>query len=88
MVGRREDLRRTHVGVRAATLLRDGARVDRVKLRYRAAPLPGRLSAPPAAGRHRRLEVALDEPVTGAAPGQVACLMDGDLIVGHGVIAR
>ena len=88
VVGRREDLRRTHVGVRAATLLRDGARVDRVKLRYRAAPLPGRLSAPPAAGRHRRLEVALDEPVTGAAPGQVACLMDGDLIVGHGVIAR
>jgi tRNA-uridine 2-sulfurtransferase len=88
VVGRREDLRRTHVGVRAATLLRDGARVDRVKLRYRAAPLPGRLSAPPAAGRHRRLEVALDEPVTCAAPGQVACLMDGDLVVGHGVIAR
>ena len=88
VVGRREDLRRTHVGVRAATLLRGGARVDRVKLRYRAAPLPGRLARPTAAaGRHRRLDVALDEPVLGAAPGQVACLMDGDLVIGHGVIA-
>jgi tRNA U34 2-thiouridine synthase MnmA/TrmU len=27
------------------------------------------------------------EPVDGAAPGQVACLMRGDEIVGHGVIA-
>jgi tRNA-specific 2-thiouridylase len=87
VVGRREDLRRTHVGVRAATLHRDGARVDRVKLRYRAAPLPGRLTAAVAAGRHKRLTIALEEPVFGVAPGQVACLMDGDLVLGHGVIA-
>jgi tRNA U34 2-thiouridine synthase MnmA/TrmU len=25
--------------------------------------------------------------VFGVAPGQVACLMDGDLVLGHGVIA-
>jgi tRNA-specific 2-thiouridylase len=87
VVGRREDLRRTHVGVRAATLHRDGARVDRVKLRYRAAPPPGRLTAAAAAGRHKRLTIALEEPVFGVAPGQVACLMDGDLVLGHGVIA-
>jgi tRNA-uridine 2-sulfurtransferase len=30
--------------------------------------------------------VELAEPVDGAAPGQVACLMDGDLVVGHGTI--
>ena len=30
--------------------------------------------------------VALAKPVDGAAPGQVACLMDGDLVVGHGTI--
>jgi tRNA U34 2-thiouridine synthase MnmA/TrmU len=30
--------------------------------------------------------VALAEPVDGAAPGQVACLLDGDLVVGHGTI--
>src|SRR5262249_59933045 len=50
VVGRREDLRRTHVGVRAATLHRDGARVDRVKLRYRSAPLAGALTAGAAPG--------------------------------------
>jgi tRNA U34 2-thiouridine synthase MnmA/TrmU len=25
--------------------------------------------------------------VDGVAPGQLACLMDGDLVVGHGTIA-
>jgi tRNA-uridine 2-sulfurtransferase len=88
VVGRREDLRRTHVGVCAATLRRNGARVDRVKLRYRAAPVPGRLIDAASAGRHRRLAISLDEPVFGVAPGQVACLMDGDLVLGHGVIAQ
>jgi len=88
VVGRREDLRRTHVGVRAATLRRDSARVDRVKLRYRAAPVSGRLIDAASAGRHRRLAISLDEPVFGVAPGQVACLMDGDLVLGHGVIAQ
>jgi len=31
--------------------------------------------------------VALSEPVDRVAPGQIACLMDGDLVVGHGTIA-
>jgi len=88
VVGRREDLRRTHVGVRAATLYRDGARVDRIKLRYRAAPLPGRVAEAAGPGRHRRLALALDEAVFGVAPGQVACLLDGDLVLGHGVIGH
>ncbi len=63
--------------------------MDRVKLRYRAKPLPAHLadSATPA-GRHRELMLELDEPVSGAAPGQLACLMDGDLIVGWGTITR
>ena len=73
--------------VRAATLLRDGARVDRVKLRYRAEPLPARLDGAAGAGRHRRLEVALAEPAAGVAPGQAACLMDGELVLGWGTIA-
>ena len=33
-----------------------------------------------------RLALTLAEPVDGAAPGQVACLMRGDVIVGHGTI--
>jgi tRNA-uridine 2-sulfurtransferase len=87
-VGTRADLRAERVVVRAATLYRDGAAVDRVKLRYRSRALPARVAGAPAAGTHHRLELELDEPVDGAAPGQTACLMAGDAIVGHATIAR
>ena len=88
-VGPRERLLTTHVRVRGARLHRPGARVDRVKLRYRSEPLAARVAdraIPP--GHHRELILELDEPVAGAAPGQLACLMDGELIVGWGTIAR
>jgi tRNA-uridine 2-sulfurtransferase len=87
-VGTREELETTRVHVRGARLLRDGARVDRVKLRYRTKPLPARLRDAEAvrAGAHRALELELAEPVDGAAPGQMACLMDGETIVGWGTI--
>jgi tRNA-uridine 2-sulfurtransferase len=81
-------LRTEHVAVRGARLHRTGARVDRVKLRYRSRPLVARLAGDPAPGSHRRLTVDLHEPVEGAAPGQLACLMDGDLVVGWGTITR
>jgi tRNA-uridine 2-sulfurtransferase len=82
-VGTRGDLATTEVLVRDAVLHRPGAEVDRVKLRYRTVPLPCRVGA----GADGRLALQLAEPVDGAAPGQVACLMRGDVIVGHGVIA-
>jgi len=87
IAGTREELRTTSVTVRGARLLREGARVDRVKLRYRTRPLPARVAGDPEAGAHRTLEIELEEPVDGAAPGQLACLMDGELIVGWGTIA-
>jgi tRNA-uridine 2-sulfurtransferase len=87
-VGRREQLATTRVRVRSARLHRSGARVDRVKLRYRSRPLPATLAGDPAVGSHRELTVDLHEPVDGAAPGQLACLMDGELVVGWGTIAR
>ena len=37
--------------------------------------------------RDGQLTLALAEPVYGVAPGQLACLMDGELIVGHATIA-
>ena len=40
----------------------------------------------PAAGTHRRLELELGEPFHGAAPGQAACLLRGDVIVGWATI--
>jgi tRNA-specific 2-thiouridylase len=82
-VGTRAELATTEVAVRDAVLHRPSSEVDRVKLRYRTAPLPCRV-APAADGR---VAIHLDAPVDGAAPGQVACLMRGDAIVGHGVIA-
>jgi tRNA-uridine 2-sulfurtransferase len=86
VVGSREELATRHVVVRRATLRRDGSRVDRVKLRYRSRPLACAVS-PVAPGDHPELEIALAEPAYGVAPGQTACLMDGDLVVGHGTIA-
>jgi tRNA-specific 2-thiouridylase len=88
VVGPRAALQTRHVAVRDARLHRAGARVDRVKLRYRSAPLRARLEGEPPPGRHATLTLRLDDPVDGAAPGQLACLMDGDLIVGWGTIAR
>jgi tRNA-specific 2-thiouridylase len=87
VVGPHPQLLTERVRIRGARLHRDGVRVDRVKLRYRSRPLRARLADPAAAGRHRELEVELEEPIAGAAPGQLACLMDGDVIVGWGTIA-
>ena len=86
-VGPRAELNTIQVPVRGATLHRDGGRVDRVRLRYHARAVPARIAAAPAPGRHRRLEIQLDEPMDGAAPGQTACLLDGDLVVGWATIA-
>jgi tRNA-uridine 2-sulfurtransferase len=88
IAGTRQELETTRVHVRGARLFRDGVRVDRVKLRYRTTPLRARLCDAGAlgAGTHRALELELEEPVDGAAPGQMACLMDGETIVGWGTI--
>jgi tRNA-uridine 2-sulfurtransferase len=82
-VGTRADLATTEVAVRDAVLHRPEAEVDRVKLRYRTVPLRCRVVP----GDRGKLALELAEPVDGAAPGQVACLMRGDVVVGHGVIA-
>jgi tRNA-specific 2-thiouridylase len=73
------------VRVRDALLRRSGDRVDRVKLRYRSRPIDCGVSAP--AGRHHELWLELAEPAYGVAPGQTACLMDGEMVVGHATIA-
>ena len=79
-VGPRSELATRTVELRDAVLYRP--RFDSVRLRYRqrpfaCAPLP----------RQNGLALALQEPAYGVAPGQLACLMDGELIVGHATIA-
>ena len=86
-VGPRAALRTDRVRVRAALLHRPGAEVDRVKLRYRAPAVPCRVAGDVAAGAHEGLVLELLEPVDGAAPGQAACLLRGDAVVGHATIA-
>jgi tRNA-uridine 2-sulfurtransferase len=81
-VGLRAELATTEVAVRDAVLHRPAGEVDRVKLRYRSRPL-----ACSVASGEAGLTVRLEEPVDGAAPGQVACLLRGDVVVGHGIIA-
>jgi len=87
-VGPRAALGTSRIAVRGARLHRRGSRVNQVKLRYRSRPLRATLAGEPAAGRHRTLSIDLGDTVDGAAPGQLACLMDGDLVVGWGTIAR
>jgi len=85
-VGPREQLATSRVRVRSATLHRPGRRVDRVRLRYHAKPLACVLAGVPA-GEHRELELELREPALGVAPGQTACLMSGEVVVGRATIA-
>ncbi len=49
------------------------------------APLPAGVD--PGPGRHAGVEVRLEEPITRAAPGQIACLYEGDVILGYGTVA-
>jgi tRNA-uridine 2-sulfurtransferase len=85
-VGPIAELRTDRVAIRAARLHRAGARVNGVKLRYQQRPVRARLVGSPEPGRHRALAVELEDPVDGAAPGQLACLLDGELVVGWGTI--
>jgi tRNA-uridine 2-sulfurtransferase len=84
VAGSRSELSTQRVRIRGTRLLRSADRVDGVRLRYHAPRRDCRLELN---GDPNEAIVALAEPVDGAAPGQVACLLDGDLVVGHGTIA-
>ncbi|MDX6664811.1 MAG: tRNA-uridine 2-sulfurtransferase, partial [Solirubrobacteraceae bacterium] len=77
-VGARAELATSTVGLRDVRLHRGPDAVDAVKLRYRSRALPCILDG----------DVArLSEPVDGAAPGQAAVLLCGDVVVGCATIA-
>ncbi len=88
VVGPHSALRTGRVAIRSATLYRPGTRVDRVKLRYRSKPLRATVTGDLAPGRHRSVSIELTDGADAVAPGQLACLMDGELVVGWGTIAR
>jgi tRNA U34 2-thiouridine synthase MnmA/TrmU len=73
------------VRIRGARLHRGAERVNAVRLRYHSPKRACRLENGPAGPSGEAL-IALEQPADRAAPGQVACLMDDDLVVGHGTI--
>jgi tRNA-specific 2-thiouridylase len=83
-VGPRTALRTDTITITGARLHREADRVDSVRLRYHAPKRACRVEAP---ARDGETTIALADPADRIAPGQVACLMDGDLVVGHGTIA-
>ena len=81
-VGPREALETTRVRLERARLHRGAEAVDTVKLRYRSEPIPCRV-----VDTSGQLDLELERPATAVAPGQLACLMRGDCVVGEGIIA-
>ena len=86
-VGPRSELVAERLDVEAVTLRRSGEAVDGVRVRAHGRTLRCRLPAGLAAGAHERVEVELGEPAERTAPGQIACLYAGDVVVGFGTIA-
>ncbi len=85
-VGPRSALATAAVELEDAVLHRDADRVDAVKLRYRSEPVPCRVEGAPRRGTHGNLSLTLAHPVDGVAPGQTACLLAGDRVVGCATI--
>ncbi|WP_354697488.1 QueC-like queuosine biosynthesis [Paraconexibacter sp. AEG42_29] len=80
-VGPREALAVRRIPVHDVVVHGDASRVRAARLRSHAAPVAARLD--PDAG-----ELVLAGAFAGAAPGQLAVLMDGDVVAGHATIAR
>jgi tRNA-specific 2-thiouridylase len=84
VVGRREELATTRVQLEQARLHRAAADVRSVRLRYHARPLACAVTD----GEAGRLLVELAKPAYAIAPGQLACLMSEDAVVGYGTIGE
>jgi tRNA-specific 2-thiouridylase len=83
-VGPRERLRTDRIAITGARLHRGAERVTSVRLRYHAPRRGCRLIR--GENGSGDATVALEESTDRVAPGQIACLMDGDLVVGHGTV--
>jgi tRNA-specific 2-thiouridylase len=83
VVGTREELATRRVRLRGARLHRPDDEVDAVRLRYHSRAVACRVVRGDGG-----VELELGEPFHGAAPGQAAQLLRGDVVVGWGTIAR
>jgi tRNA-specific 2-thiouridylase len=86
-VGQRSALLAQSLPVRELTLHRHGGCVDGVRVRSHGRRFDCRLARSLDAGRHARASIELAQPAERTAPGQLACLYAGELVVGYGTIA-
>jgi tRNA-uridine 2-sulfurtransferase len=84
VVGPREDLAKTLVPLTDARLHRGSRDVRTVRLRYHSKPIACKVIDTANGG----LALTLSEPALAIAPGQLACLMSDDRIVGYGTIGE
>ena len=84
VVGPKSELATTRIALGDARLHRDAASVETVRLRYHSKQLPCAI----AEGAAGRLVLELDEPAYAIAPGQLACLMRDDAVVGYATIGE
>jgi tRNA-uridine 2-sulfurtransferase len=84
IVGPKEALATTRVPLENATLHRPPHEAQTVRLRYHAEPLACRVHVQD----DETLQLELDRPANGVAPGQLACLMREDRVVGEGTIGE
>jgi tRNA-specific 2-thiouridylase len=84
VVGPKEALATRCVPLENATLHRRAEEVETVRLRYHAKPLACRVHVED----DGEIELELDQSANGVAPGQLACLMRQDRVVGEGTIGE
>jgi tRNA-uridine 2-sulfurtransferase len=84
VVGPKEALATTRVPLEDATLHRSPAEVETVRLRYHSKPLACRVHVQDDGS----IELVLEDSANGVAPGQLACLMRQDRVVGEGTIGE
>jgi tRNA-specific 2-thiouridylase len=82
VVGAKRELAVATVRLEDVRLHRPAEQIGHVRLRYHAKPLPCRARQTENGG----LELELAEAAHAVAPGQLACLMRDDWVVGEGTI--
>jgi tRNA-specific 2-thiouridylase len=87
VVGPREELLAPEILLREMTLHRPGQMVDAVRIRAHGRRFACRLPGDLGAGLHEIAGIELLQAVERTAPGQLACLYAGELVVGHATIA-
>ena len=88
VVGPREQLATTTVELGPGRLHRPSDQIDAVRLRYQGAVLGCTVGSELEPGDHQGLTIELEREVAAPAPGQVACLMRGEHVIGWALIAE